>query len=158
VESDLETLKKQLEAIAATVNKFTSEAVQLRVVETLLAELKGSGQSAAQVDPKSNAPRRARRSKTNKVKTAADTKTKTKASSRTASSTSRGAAATIGDLLQNGFFKSPQTIAAIIAHSGTHRGLHFKANECSPVLLRYLRDEKLKRAKNKDGQYEYTQA
>jgi hypothetical protein len=152
VGDDLEALKKKLEAIAGIVNKFTSEAVQLRVVDALLAELKGSEQSAAApVAPKHNTLRRARR---NQNKTG---ETKTKAP-RASSTASRGAAATIGDLLQSGFFKSPKTIGAIIVHSSTNRGLHFKANECSPVLLRYLRDEKLKRTKNKDGQYEYTQA
>ncbi len=46
---DLEALKKKLETIVGIVNKFTSEAVQLRVVDALLAELlKGLDQSAAE--------------------------------------------------------------------------------------------------------------
>lgn len=149
---DPEALKKQLEAIAATVNLFKSEAVQLRVVDALLGELNGGGQGAAEhVAPKSNKSKPARR---NKNKTAGEVKNK---APRAASTSSRGASATIGDLLKTGFFKTPKTIAAIIAYASTHRGLHFKANECSTPLLRLLRDEKLKRAKNKDGQYEYSQ-
>lgn len=64
----------------------------------------------------------------------------------------------ISQLHADGFFKSPQTISAIVKHCGTSKGHHYKANECSPALLRLLRDGKLTRQKNKDGQYEYTQA
>ena len=38
-----------------------------------------------------------------------------------------------------------------------NEGRRYKANEISPALLRLLRDKKLERAKNKDGQYEYWQ-
>jgi hypothetical protein len=153
LDDDTEALKRKLEALAATVNRFTSEAVQLRVIDVLLCELKGGGQGAAEhVAPKSNKSKSARRNKNNKTGEA-----KSKAP-RAASTSSRGASATIGDLLKSGFFKTPKTIAAIIAYASTHRGLHFKANECSTPLLRLLRDQKLKRAKNKDGQYEYSQA
>lgn len=64
----------------------------------------------------------------------------------------------INQLLSDGFFKNPQTIGAIVSHCGTSKGHHYKANECSPGLLRLLRDNKLTRKKNKEGQYEYTQA
>jgi len=62
----------------------------------------------------------------------------------------------ITQLLGDGFFKTPRTISAIVAHCSASKGHHYKANECSPSLLRLLRDGKLKREKNKDGQYEYT--
>jgi hypothetical protein len=109
---------------------------------------KGATEHVASKSNKSK-PTRGNKNKTGEAKTKAP---------RAASTSSRGASATIVDLLRNGFFKTPKTIAAIIAYASTHRGLHFKANECSGTLLRLLRDEKLKRAKNKDGQYEYTQA
>ncbi|MBZ0138565.1 MAG: hypothetical protein K8H87_02175, partial [Pseudorhodoplanes sp.] len=75
----------------------------------------------------------------------------------TRGSGSPGAYAMINDLLAENFFKAPKTIGAIVDHCRTARGHHYKANECSPALLRLLRDGKLKRQKNKDGQYEYTQ-
>jgi hypothetical protein len=82
-----------------------------------------------------------------------------KAPRATARSTaSPGAFAMIGQLLGDGFFKTPRTIGAIVAHCGTAKGHHYKANECSTPLLRLLRDNKLKRQKNKGGQYEYSQA
>jgi hypothetical protein len=61
-------------------------------------------------------------------------------------------------LLETGFFRTPKTIGMIVQHCASARGHHYKANECSPALLRLVRDEKLTREKNTDGQYEYTQA
>jgi hypothetical protein len=61
-------------------------------------------------------------------------------------------------LLETGFFKTPKTIGMIVKHCASARGHHYKANECSPALLRLVRDEKLTREKNTDGQYEYAQA
>jgi len=63
----------------------------------------------------------------------------------------------ITELLGSGFFKQPKTISDIVDHCAANRGHHYKANECSPALLRQLRDKKLKRQKNENGQYEYTQ-
>ena len=70
---------------------------------------------------------------------------------------SPGSFAMISELLTTGFFKSGRTISNIVEHCRTSLGHHYKANECSPALLRLLRDGKLKREKNREGQYEYTQ-
>ena len=158
--NDLDDLQKQLKAIAEVVNAFKSEAVQLRVVEVLLGQL---GVPAASDDSaNAKAPRRTKRRKAStktdspadKVEKATSQKPVRKAARTSASP---GAFAMISQLLGGGFFKAPKTISAIVAHCGSSKGHHYKANECSPALLRLLRDSKLKRAKNKDGQYEYTQ-
>jgi hypothetical protein len=39
----------------------------------------------------------------------------------------------ITQLLGDGFFKTPRTISAIVAHCSTSKGHHYKANECSPT-------------------------
>jgi len=159
--NELDDMQKRLKAIADVVNAFKSEAVQLRVVEVLLNQLGVPVAQADSVDPKS--PRRAKRRKTStKTETPASGAEKPKpqkaARATTRSSASPGAFAMISQLLGDGFFKTPRTISAIVAHCGTSKGHHYKANECSPALLRLLRDSKLTREKNKDGQYEYTQA
>lgn len=146
-------LKTRLDAIADTVNRFKSEAVQLRVVEALLASLKGAQIGTTKPEPHVKRPRRSVKRKATADAASAGKPTKKRQTTRTSSSP--GASAAINDLLANGFFKKPQTIAAVIAHCGTQRGHHYKANECSTPLLRLLRDEKLTRAKNSDGQYEY---
>lgn len=159
--NELDDMQKRLKAIADVVNAFKSEAVQLRVAEVLLSKLGVPAETAAKFDPKP--PRHAKRRKTStKTETPASDAEKPKpkktvrATAR--SSASPGAFAMISQLLREGFFKTPRTIGAISAHCGTSKGHHYKANECSPPLLRLLRDNKLNREKNKDGQYEYTQA
>jgi len=159
--NDLDEMQKRLKAIAEVVNAFKSEAVQLRVVEVLLGQLGVPPAPANSVDSKP--PKRIKRrrlsiktdSTANEVEKAQPQKPARKAERALASP---GAFAMISQLLGDKFFKTPRTISAIVAHCGTSKGHHYKANECSPVLLRLLRDGKLKREKNKDGQYEYTQA
>jgi hypothetical protein len=153
--TDLDELQKKLKALADTINLFKSEAVQLRVVDALLGQLGAS----AEPTPASTTPQpRRRRRKREKVSEASPKSQAkdTRASSR--GSGSPGASGTITALLGEGYFKTPKTIGMIVEYCASARGHHFKASECSPPLLRLLRDNKLKRQKNKDGQYEYTQA
>ena len=159
--NELDDMQKRFKAIADVVNAFKSEAVQLRVVEVLLSQLGVPAAPAGNVDSKQK--RRSKRRKTSTKTEApaggAENPKPQKAPRVTArSSASPGAFAMISQLLGNEFFKAPRTIGAIVAHCGTSKGHHYKANECSPALLRLLRDGKLTREKNKDGQYEYTQA
>ena len=159
--NELDDMQKRFKAIADVVNAFKSEAVQLRVVEVLLGQLGVPAAPESKVNP--NPPRRAKRRKassTTKTQSSGAEKPKPQKAARTTarSSASPGAFAMISQLLGDGFFKTPRTIGAIVAHYGITKGHHYKANECSPALLRLLRDSKLKREKNKDGQYEYTQA
>jgi hypothetical protein len=155
--SDIEGMQKNLKAIAEVVNAFKSEAVQLRVFEVLLSQL-GAVVTQPVNQPSHRSRRRRAGHKTTapKAKDAKDSGARKGKASR--SSASPGAFATISDLIGTNFFKSPKTISAIISHSKQAKGLHYKANECSPPLLRLIRDAKLTRQKNKDGQYEYTQA
>jgi hypothetical protein len=154
--TDLDELQKKLKAFADTVNLFKSEAVQLRVVDALLSQLGATNESAPA--PGSRTTSRSRRRKREKT-TEPSPKLEPKAARKSSrSSGSPGSSAAITKLLGEGFFKTPKTIGTIVAHCATARGHHYKASECSPVLLRLVRDEKLTRQKNTDRQYEYTQA
>jgi hypothetical protein len=158
--SDFEETQSRIKAIADVVNAFKSEAVQLRVVEVLLAQLGVASQAASPGD--GTAPKRTKRRRTGtKTESPAEVvkDTQRKSKPRAArSSSSPGAFAMTSQLLAEDFFKTPRTIGSIVTHCGTTKGHHYKASECSPALLRLLRDGKLKRQKNKDGQYEYNQA
>lgn len=159
--NELDDMQKRLKAIADVVNAFKSEAVQLRVVEVLLGQLGVPAAPAAKLDlkPSRRAKRRKTSTKSEVPASGAEKPKPQKAARATArSSASPGAFAMINQLLGDGFFKTPITIGAIVAHCRTAKGHHYKASECSPALLRLLRDNKLKREKNKDGQYEYTHA
>jgi hypothetical protein len=158
--SDLEEMQRRIKAIAEVVNAFKSESVQLRVVEVLLAQLGAPIAPVSAGNP--TPPRRAKRRKSSaktEPPTSQTEKTRHEKPGRKAARTSAspGAFAMITQLIGDGFFNTPRTIGAIVAHCGTSKGHHYKANECSPALLRLLRDGKLKREKNRDGQYEYTQ-
>lgn len=78
------------------------------------------------------------------------------AKKKTGSSVGPTAAMTV--ILDDGFFSSPRTIRDMIEKLKHDRGRTFKANQLSPVLVRWLRAGKLNRTKNADGQYEYTEA
>jgi hypothetical protein len=154
---DLDELQKKLKAIADTVNAFKSEAVQLRVVDVLLGQL---GTDSAQLAPPQTSktgPRKSRKRREKASSAPSGEKAKPARKSPRGSG-SPGAYAMINELVGGDFFKTPRTIGSIVEHCRTARGHHYKANECSPTLLRLLRDGKLTRKKNKDGQYEYTQA
>lgn len=157
---DFEKVKAQLKELAPIINAFKAESVQLRVIELLLGTASGDAESAEE-DPGKTATtptptKRKRKRKTTapKESTANTPDTKKKSSSRGGT----GAYAAVSALYDNGFFKSSQTIRSVIAHCGTSKGHHFKANQISPPLLRMLRDGKLTRNKNSDNQYEYSEA
>ncbi len=69
-----------------------------------------------------------------------------------------GASKVLTTLVSEGnFFKSPRSIFDILNHTNGVLGRSFKPNELSGILIKFIREEKLTRAKNpQTGQYEYT--
>ena len=59
------------------------------------------------------------------------------------------------NLIESGFFATPQTSQNIREYLQHKRGLIFTLEQLSVVMLRVLRDHKLDRDKNAEGQYEY---
>jgi hypothetical protein len=59
-------------------------------------------------------------------------------------------------LKEGGYFASKRTISEIRDHIEKKRGRKLTLQDLSPALLSLVRDEKLDRDKNSDGQYEYT--
>ncbi len=159
--TDLDEMQKRLKAIADVVNSFKSESVQLRVVDVLLGHLGVAPRDGNDVP--GHTPKRSKRRKASNKANPSPKEPKEGQPAKPARKAARGsgspgAFAMITQLLGDEFFKTPRTISAIVTHCSSSKGHHYKANECSPSLLRLLRDGKLKREKNKDGQYEYTQA
>lgn len=58
-------------------------------------------------------------------------------------------------LIGTGFFSDGRTMAAIQEHVEKAQGRRYKATDLSPALVRLLREKKLTREKNAEGQYEY---
>jgi hypothetical protein len=61
-------------------------------------------------------------------------------------------------LVSEGFFKKPRTIKELVEHCSHNLALKYKQSDFSGPLGRLTRDVKLKRTKNADKQYEYSQA
>jgi hypothetical protein len=109
-----------------------------------------------QAVPKMQSPPRKRRKskKPNQVPESAGASAPSQRSKRS-SGGRPGPKRIIGELIDGGFFNEPKLIRDVIAHLQDTRGRKYKATDLSPALVRLLRDGRLERAKNSDGQYEY---
>jgi hypothetical protein len=152
---DFDLIKSQLGELANIINKFKSEAVQLRIVELVFQGRTPSKDEivrvpVAQVDETKRKKRKVSSGKKVVSATANGTNPKKKASGGT------GAVSTLVKVYGEGFFKAPRTIKDIMAHCETNLARRIKANEISGKLARLVRTGELKRVKNSDNQYEYT--
>jgi len=149
---NFEILKKQLIELAKVVNSFKSEAVQLKVTELVLTgqvvqtpvEEETTGVEGATGSQKGIKKTKKKAKKAKKAK-----KTSKRRSSKV------GPATILTELIDDGYFKQAHKIGDIIEHVAHNKARKFKANDLSSPLTRFVRDGRLKRNKNKDGQYEY---
>ena len=151
---DFEKLKKQLAELAAVINTFKSEAVQLRLVELIfhvfpLAEVEAAQVQPETVERKRRGAKRASRKLTD-AKQAATPKPKKSKGGRA------GPATVLGQLIDEKYFAQKRTLNDIISHCAK-KAHNYKPNEISTPLARFVRDGRLKRDKNAESQYEYYQ-
>ena len=66
-----------------------------------------------------------------------------------------GGTVTLDTLVADSFFKSPKTIGQIVEHCDTSLAMKYKQSDFSGPLMRLVREKRLTRKKNTDGQYEY---
>ncbi|WP_367718588.1 hypothetical protein AB2N04_09780 [Nitratireductor sp. GISD-1A_MAKvit] len=144
---DIDKLKQQLTELSEAVNKFESEAVQLRVVELVLGrpETPVNGFSEGGVSEfiagpgmmqiVRNASRPGRR--------------------KTTTDSARGAVAALNELLESDFFDEPRTIGDIVARCQETFGTRYKSNAFSGPLSRHARTGVLTREKNAEGKFVY---
>ncbi|MEH6790135.1 hypothetical protein [Parasphingorhabdus sp.] len=156
--NNFEVVKNQLSELSEVINKFKSEAVQLRIVEIVLGD--GSfpklSSSGAAEPPLKSGPSRRRKQKS--VKTAAEPSNgvmQDKVAKKSRPS-GQGAVAILSELADGSFFDQPKTLKDIVDYCEKKLARRFKANEFSGKLGRLTRDGVLDRNKNGDNQYEYT--
>jgi hypothetical protein len=150
---DFDVVKGQLKELAEVVNAFKSEAVQLRVVELVLGGSEPeSGAHESHPTPNAGSRRPARR------RPAQAENGKGSGERKPARRGGRGSKATLGRVFDEGYFKKPHTLGELVQHTETNMASKFKQSDFSGSLARYVRDGKLKRAKNSEGQYEYFEA
>lgn len=137
---NFETVKEELRELAGVINAFKSEAVQLRIVELILAE-----------ETVSRKPQRKKR----KAASKSDDVVRKKGKKKT-TAPRLGASAIMNQLAAGDFFSKPRTIKDIIEHCSTNFARKFKANEFSSKLGRMTGEDVLERKKNVNNQYEYT--
>jgi hypothetical protein len=163
---NFDDVKQQLLELATVINSYKSEAVQLRIVELVLgapAELPGSENEGTTPVIARSVSRRRRKPRSpvtrpNATVPGASGTEKTEKKASPKNSSRPGAKATLSKLYENGFFNKPRTLGDLIAHAETNMALKYKQSDFSGSLARYVRDEKLKRVKNADNQYEYTKS
>jgi hypothetical protein len=159
--TNFDEVKSQLLEFSEVVNKFKSEAVQLRVVEIILGN--GSYQRADSKE-QNNAPERPTRSRRRKTprntsKANADNSGEVAEKvTKKSRSSGLGATSALSDLVAGTFLDNPKTISDIVSYCEVKLARKFKSNEFSGQLGRLTRDKILDRNKNGDGQYEYVKA
>lgn len=146
---------KQLKELAPIINAFKSEVVQLRVVELVI----GADHGAVEVEEEEKATsshKGATKKKIAKRRSPKPKAEKKKVGSAPARSGRPGGSVTLSLLIESGFFKKPKTIGAIVEHCDVNLALKYSQSDFSGPLARQVRDKVLKRQKNGDNQYEYT--
>ena len=147
---NFETVKSQLADLAGVINAFKSEAVQLRIIELVLA---GPKEDEPENEPSTQAAGQKKASRRRKTKSSTATTVEGKKAVKSSGGT--GAVATLAKIAATDFFAKPRTINDIIEHCKHKLARNFKANEFSGKLGRMVRVGELTRQKNADKQYEY---
>ena len=151
---DFDTIRAQLTELAPAINAFKSETVQLRIVELIFGMRAPDDAEQPDQDIKSRRPRKARRIRKGAAAGDASAPRASNKSGKRKSSGS-GPIPTLNQLLEGGFFAKHRTLNDIIEHCRNDKARNFKPNQLSGPLGRLVRDQRLKRQKNADGQYEY---
>ena len=153
---NFDEVSRQLKELATVINTFKSEAVQLRIIEIVLAGGKFQTAKRTELDDldeeETKAPRKRRRRKKAAEKKPSDG---TNAPKGKRKSSGTGAVATVASIYDAGFFSKPRAIKDILEHCETNLARKIKANEISGELGRMVRNGELTRTKNADGQYRY---
>jgi hypothetical protein len=128
---NFDEVKKQLAELSGVVNKFQSEAVQLKIVELIFA---GAGNSAEPgvVDPSPIQRGRGARKKRN-ASPAPAVAAENGRKRATPKAKGTGPSGTLDQFIQDGFFNQKRMIGAIVEHCQTN-ARNFKANELSGPL------------------------
>jgi|SRR5690606_27934838 len=147
-------LKKQLNELSETINKFDSEAVQLRIVELLfdqsgvnpgMVEAAAAYQAGPGTGTKSATPSEPR----------AESRGRGKRGGEPSTPSASGAVAALARLVEGDFFNEKRTIGDVVRKCEEDFGVRYKSNAFSGPLSRYAASGVLKRDKNAEGKFAY---
>lgn len=145
---NFEEIKKQLAELSDVVNKFKSEQVQLKIIERIFKG--GFDESQDDEVDETKPARRKRGGKKAAQPAGSDGKKKAPPKAK-----GTGPGPTLEVLITDGFFSKARTLREIIDHSRMSLARTIKQTDMSGPLARYVRDKKLTRSKNAEGQYAY---
>ena len=146
-------LKKQLNELSETINKFDSEAVQLRIVE-LLFDQSGPNPGMAEAGAGYDAGPGMDDVFTQRAGSHAQTRGRNKRGDSAAPSAS-GAVAALASLVEGDFFEENRTIGDVVRKCEEDYGVRYQSNAFSGPLSRYAASGVLKREKNEEGKFAY---
>jgi len=69
-----------------------------------------------------------------------------------------GPKATLEQMITDGYFSVPRLMGDMIGHAESTLARRFAHTDFSPALIRLVHEKKLRRQRNKEGQYEYLRA
>jgi len=150
---NFDVVKEQLKELSGVINTFKSEAVQLRLVDLIFqaADATGAGPEPPGSDAAGSGVRKKRQPRGRGTRQPKDGQVKARAGRP-------GGKAMLDQLSNDGFFKKPKTIKQIVEHCEHNLALKYKQSDFSGPLGRLTREGTLKRTKNADKQYEYSQS
>jgi hypothetical protein len=151
-------LKQQLNELSETINKFDSEAVQLRIVELLFSQSSPAAgmaeESQAYVSGPASEPKAAS-SKASAPAPRAQTRATAKRGAESSAPSASGAVAALARLVEGNFFNEKRTIGDVVKKCEEDFGVRYKSNAFSGPLSRYAASGVLKRDKNAEGKFAY---
>lgn len=147
-----EELKRQLAELSETINKFESEAVQLRIIELMFDQAGGSQFAEPDEAAYEPGPGRRRRAEGGHEGRAASSG---RQRARGAIPSASGAVAALSGLVDSGFFEERRTIGDIVRKCREDFNVRYRSNAFSGPLSRYAKKGVLKREKNAEGNYVY---
>lgn len=148
-------LNQQLAELSETINKFESEAVQLRIVELIFAQARQSSQFAEGEAQSYEAGPGRNGKAANGVggRRAAGERSRRREGAQPSAS---GAVVALANLVDGDFFEQKRTIGDVVKKCEEEFGIRYKSNAFSGPLSRYARKKDgLKREKNAEGNYVY---
>jgi hypothetical protein len=162
VTSPKNSVRMALRRAPTLVNRVTSDSGhRYRIMapgEEYLAHL---GESEAVASPTKKRSKKTSKPKTKKARKKARKKAKKvskRGGNKTRTRASIGPKAAIVSLIESGFFSKSRTGSEVQARLKNKRGFTFGIEQLRLVLLRLVRDERLDRDENAEGQYEYTKS
>ncbi|WP_169740970.1 hypothetical protein [Methylomicrobium agile] len=143
---NIEEVKNQLKELSEVINSFTSEAVQLRIIDLVFNAQQKKALDITAQEPEHIPPRPKRKR----------IKSKVRSLSTDRAANGEGPVSILTKLAESAFFEQPQSIRSIIEYCEVNFAKKIRQSDISGKLAKMVREGILKREKNAEGQYEYS--